>query len=1557
MLDGNNKDEVIEEIQKAVDNWSKGKEERESEGVENKILLILSVYPIAINPQQQVKITIGHDVQTISLIDLAQREKWLKLENHLAQNIGVRPPSPQEERPKRGFRQKTNILQADPYEDEQTFMHFVEELATQHQSVVVQQIKSGLFLRAINSQNTNVLKKILECKKQSKPVFDIFMRDNDNKNAFAHVIKVGNLDALKMLVQYCKEQGITLNNVGHEIVKNAPLHLIEQLLQPENSEFRQWILSVPTTSPYTLEERAAAGIQELRGDGMKHDENDIHLAELRLKFVFGKEPTTEQIDQNIANYAKKGKGLVEKKEQISRAIFDLKDLRIPSEIDKVIATFTSELCLDLLKRIDNHEGLNFLCRSALSNDDLQNYIALKLFEKAYSTNPSRTKVVELLNAKTHGKTPIYMAAEANNVQFIRLFYKRQNQYLVDCGPIYCASALMAAAKNGALEAVIAIIHIEPKCLTTELFTTKSKDEEGKTLAHYLSQSDPTGKAFCALLNSSGIKTAQPFREIMLIEDKEGNSVFDSLMLNENATAVLAEIVKTMKTWSAGWGLEHIFDINQPRKNKNGLTDLEWVIKNGSPELIKILRENIYDKAIFNAAFTKMHLVEEKQSSIELELKEVEAPQSRSTVCGVRVSTFGSRNKDTSGIMHEVDTQLWGGNVGHATLTLTIPASDENKELIRKYCIDANIPYEKQKIVTYRQTGPGAQDKEIAHDEEVYIINWSWWPGSDGGHELVRALNIDGLSERRAVHREWAPQFRPLFAPETRTHPGMIGRTHMTYGTTGIVHGRGLSDDERKIIELKSLVPIQKQNNESCSVLIEKLKTLLSCKLSVQEIAQIASELKISTEDLCTNYKINDIENSKDKDLYFKNLQTIIDDLGKLDQNIKIKVLIAQLQTKIKLEKSINLSEAKHANTVSLIERFIPARKNELMPDGKTISLKDLDLLLLDAQAVEAELSKQIEESEASLAKLVQAKQEQETEDKRQLEEEYNSKREELEELNEQYEKSTVEFEYSMGRIPVLQQNIEQLGSLISFFDTTKKSKGWPKDLTKEENKEILDNIKAIERSPRDLAEVLAKNSLSKAKIDAILAHLRKLKQSYEGELGNIKSPKKQKQREELGQNLERVRAEFVELNKRYHQVKSLIPSSEYEQLVANREAVENVVVWCDDHLEKSEEDPLELSSDFKFWIVESKIMEGNLKESFDYNVDKIVLTRAELEQLKTNAKNMIRTLNSQILDVEPCQGIFAVGEFEQFLTLGTTPDHVVDIPLDSQSGVERSSPKGLNVQEMLRKMHYIVENSREGFDLFNQNCSDTSLQILHAGASRVNDIWMRDIFTERATGKLSTPQTVFNTAQSYNYAIYNPVQPTLMERMNRNVDTWSPAVFVESVSLKALANPEVDPVSKALALTLGLPIATLVKGPRTLLTMGYNMVAGPSSSPVKSNVPQSYSKAGSMPLEIEQNIFYIHAFTAQQALKFWEQQLDEHMQDKQIPLLDKATDALFDNLALEEKLDLTSKYKVLQKRSLDKMKEVLSGKEPEVVAAPIQETPPEEPVEAKKKSRKKKNKQ
>ncbi len=1555
MLDGNSKDEVIEEIQKAVDNWSKGKEELESEGVENRILLILSVHPnVAINPQQQVKITIAHDVQTISLFDLAQREKWLKLENYLSQKIEVRPPSPQEERPKRGFRQKTNIVQANPYEDEQTFMQFIDELSTQHQNVVAQQIKSGLFLKAINSPNTNVLKKILECKKQSKPVFDIFMRDNDNKSAFAHVIKVGNLDALKMLVQYCKEQGITINNVGHEIVKNAPLHLLEQLLKPENSEFRQWILSVPTTSTYKLEELAAAGIQELRGDGVKHDENDIHLAELRLKFVFGKEPTSEQVDQNIENYAKKGKGLVEKKEQILRAIFDLKDLRIPSEIDKVIDTFTSELCLDLLKRIVNQEGTNFLCHCARSNDDVQNYIAVKLFDKAYSTNPSSTKVVELVNAKTQGKTPIYMAAEMNNAQFIRLFYKRQKQYLVDCGPIYCSSALMAAAKNGASEAVIAIIHIEPKCLTTELFTTKSKDEEGKTLAHYLAQSDTTGEAFCALLNSSGIKTAQPFREIMLIEDKEGNSVFDSLMQNENAPAVLAEIVKTMKTWSAGWGLEHIFDINQPRKNKNGLTDLEWVIKNGPPEILKILRENIHDKALFNAAFTKMHSEEEKKSSVDLQVQEVEAPQSRSTVCGVRVSTFGSRNKDTSGIMHEVDTQLWGGNVGHATLTLTIPASDENKELIRKYCIDANIPYEKQKIVSYKQTGPGAQDKEIAHDEEVYIINWSWWPGSNGGHELVRALNLDGLEERRAVHREWAPQFRPLFAPETRTHPGMIGRTHMTYGTTGIVHGRGLSDEELKIIELKSSVPIQKQNKESCSVLIEKLKTLLSYKLSVQEIEQIASKLKMSKEELCTLYEINDIENSKDKNLYFKNLQTIIDDLGKLDQNISIKVLISKLQAKLKLEEPINLGVAKQANTVSLIERFIPARKNELMPDGKTIPFKDLDLLLLDAQAVEAELSKQIEESEASLAQLAQAKQEQETEDKQQLEEEYNSKREELEVLNEEYEKRTVEAENSMVRIPVLEQNIDQLGSLVRFFENTKKSKkGWPKDLTKEENKEILDNIKAIERMPPDLLDI---NSLSKAKNDGILAHLRKLKQSYEGELGNIKSPKKQKQREELGQNLERVKTEFVELNKRYHQVKSLIPSSKYEQLVANRDAVEKVVVWCDDHLEKSG-DPLELSSDFKFWIVESKLMEAKLKESFDPNVDEIVLTREELAQLKTKAKNMIRTLNSQILDVEPCQGIFAIGEFEQFLTLGTTPDHVVDIPLDSQGGVERSSPKGLNAEEMLKRMHYIVENSREGFDLFNQNCSDTSLQILQSGASRVNDDWMRDIFTERATGKLSTPQTVFNTAQSYNHALYHPVQPTLMERMNRNVDTWSPAVFVESVSLKALANPQVDPVSKAFALTLGLPIATLVKGPRTLLTMGYNMVAGPSRSPVKSKAPQSYSQAGTMPLEIEQNIFYIHAYTAQQALKYWEQYLDKHTQDKQIPLLDKATDALFDNLALEDILDLTSKYKVLQKRSLDKMKEVLSGKEPEMVAAPIQEPPPEEPVEEKKKSKKKKKKQ
>ncbi len=61
------------------------------------------------------------------------------------------------------------------------------------------------------------------------------------------------------------------------------------------------------------------------------------------------------------------------------------------------------------------------------------------------------------------------------------------------------------------------------------------------------------------------------------------------------------------------------------------------------------------------------------------------------VCGVRVATWDTEQGKHFALKHTFDQELFGGNTGHAAISLTIPVTVENTELIKKYCSDPAIP--------------------------------------------------------------------------------------------------------------------------------------------------------------------------------------------------------------------------------------------------------------------------------------------------------------------------------------------------------------------------------------------------------------------------------------------------------------------------------------------------------------------------------------------------------------------------------------------------------------------------------------------------------------------------------------------------------------------------------------------------------------------------------------------------------------------------------------------------------------------------------------------------
>ncbi len=172
---------------------------------------------------------------------------------------------------------------------------------------------------------------------------------------------------------------------------------------------------------------------------------------------------------------------------------------------------------------------------------------------------------------------------------------------------------------------------------------------------------------------------------------------------------------------------------------------------------------------------------------------------------VTLNTWGTHQDGGNGMAHFVDSQFFGGNVGHASLSVTIPATQEGLDLIKKYCLKGDktvIPFE-------RTTQNQLDDNNKVIKQDVYTVYFSWWPGDIGGFNLRPNLNSDGESERSGVDvgpidpRFTDPNNAHALNPlEQRTYHGILGSKKMNLSTEEISHITSLSPEQKKILTLE-----------------------------------------------------------------------------------------------------------------------------------------------------------------------------------------------------------------------------------------------------------------------------------------------------------------------------------------------------------------------------------------------------------------------------------------------------------------------------------------------------------------------------------------------------------------------------------------------------------------------------------------------------------------------------------------------------------------------------------------------------------------------------------
>ena len=244
---------------------------------------------------------------------------------------------------------------------------------------------------------------------------------------------------------------------------------------------------------------------------------------------------------------------------------------------------------------------------------------------------------------------------------------------------------------------------------------------------------------------------------------------------------------------------------------------------------------------------------------------------RPTVCGVQVHTWGTAYDEGQGIWSHLKTILYGGNVGHASMTLIIPDNEKSEHLIKKYCFKDGkilVPYGKREVRF-----------PDGNSEKVYEIYFSFY--DDYMEAKLLQDKLDFLFE---FDFKWTQQLG-MSNQQQKIVKGWLGHRVISRGPVSVEHYG--SRNELNDVEIEVLSKLAE--NEMLNIDIEYLNTLKD-KLSRPNIKKIV--MSDSTRLFIVNLFSDDYFN-KFADMAASNLNMSVEQLL-LDVDRKILKLSMQI---------------------------------------------------------------------------------------------------------------------------------------------------------------------------------------------------------------------------------------------------------------------------------------------------------------------------------------------------------------------------------------------------------------------------------------------------------------------------------------------------------------------------------------------------------------------------------------------------------------------------------------------------------------------------------------
>lgn len=262
---------------------------------------------------------------------------------------------------------------------------------------------------------------------------------------------------------------------------------------------------------------------------------------------------------------------------------------------------------------------------------------------------------------------------------------------------------------------------------------------------------------------------------------------------------------------------------------------------------------------------------------------------------VTLQTWNTKDEVSTGIDSVFDTWFFGGNIGHASIVMTLPINDETKRWVEKYCYEqtfekykASLDVKKQKKLTYddyltrskciiptqlvedvnylafsEPTGDLKKTARLANDSEYFRIEFSYWPVENGCYILTNTEE-DSVDNRIGRHFEYTDKAKSYLQPEERKHKGLFGSSIKTYSPLNLTHRRNLTDKQFRKINILQVI----ENLESQI----KLKDILIAYVDKMKSGKVGDSLKLLWKNI--GLELIDLKNTLEK----KDLVAIKQDL-------------------------------------------------------------------------------------------------------------------------------------------------------------------------------------------------------------------------------------------------------------------------------------------------------------------------------------------------------------------------------------------------------------------------------------------------------------------------------------------------------------------------------------------------------------------------------------------------------------------------------------------------------------------------------------------------------